>query len=159
MSKLANSVLVLALILALGATAAPALAGDHKCSADTQTCLNMMAQQLKGRGWAGLDLDKTDDGARIKTVFENTPAQKAGFKVGDILVAIDGVRLSDVSEGEHGDLQAKMKPGSHLTYTVSRDGKERDIRVTLAAMPEETITALIGRHMLEDHAVVQVASN
>jgi len=47
----------------------------------------------------------------------------------------------------------KMTPGSEVVYTVSRNGKNTEIAVTLAKLPEDVMAKWIGQHMLE-HATV-----
>ena len=52
-----------------------------------------------------------------------------------------------------------MKPGKSFSYTLDRNGRERDVRLTLIEMPEEAVVRVIGKHMLHDHAAIEVASN
>src|SRR5512137_2880506 len=94
-----RSLLLLALVALL--LPATALAGgkDYKCKVDTQTCLNTMAQKLQGRGWVGLEFDDKDPKTMAVTrVVPGSPAESAGFKVGDVLVSVDGARFADNTE-------------------------------------------------------------
>ena len=64
-------------VLVMGlALASPLFAGEQeKCSADTQTCLNKMASNLKSRGWVGIELDHNEDGQLTVTFVEpDSPA-------------------------------------------------------------------------------------
>jgi putative serine protease PepD len=68
-------------------------------------------------------------GAEIDEVIEDTPAEDAGLEEGDVVVALEGQRVTDgialiVSIRSH-------QPGETLTFTVLRDGDEKDIDVTL----------------------------
>ena len=68
-------------------------------------------------------------GAEIDEVIEGTPAEDAGLEKGDVVVALDGQKVTDgialiVSIRSH-------QPGETLTFTVVRDGDEKDIDVTL----------------------------
>jgi putative serine protease PepD len=68
-------------------------------------------------------------GAEIDEVIEDTPAEDAGLEKGDLVVALEGEKVTDgialiVSIRSH-------QPGETLTFTVVRDGNEKDIDVTL----------------------------
>ena len=72
---------------------------------------------------------KTNEGARIDAVNDGTPAEAAGLRKDDLIVAVDGERVTDgialiVSIRTH-------QPGETLEFTVVRDGEERAVRVTL----------------------------
>jgi len=68
-------------------------------------------------------------GAEIDEVIDGTPAEDAGLEKGDVVVALEGQKVTDgialiVSIRSH-------QPGETLTFTVVRDGDEKDIAVTL----------------------------
>lgn len=155
----ANWLIAAALAAALGA---PAVAGDgHKCTKTTQACLDAMAADMKNKGWAGMDLNKDEKtGAfTVKRVFSGTPAENAGIREGDVLVALNGIKLND--EGSKEALYAvkkTLKPGVQATYTIARDGKQKDYTVTLTRPSEEVIAGWVGSHMME-HATTAVAQN
>ena len=149
------------LMLVMMAVAAPALAGDgSKCSASTQDCLNSMVKNLKNRGWVGIEMDATGGtGMMIITkVIDGSPAQKAGFEVGDALLAVNGVVFSEENEQQLKDIQYSMTPGADFTYTVSRKGSKLDLDVELGKIPDNVKAQWIGHHMM-DHAELQMASN
>ncbi len=148
--------------LVLAVIAAPVLAGEeeHKCTADTQTCLNYFAQKMADRGWAGVNLDHGEEGQQVVIkVYDDTPAQAAGVLLDDVLVAINGIELNEENGEKLQALQGKMKPGAEFSYTIVRNGKEKEIALTLAKMPEEVIASMVGRHMIDQHATVEIASN
>ena len=104
---------------ALLALAPVALAGhDHyKCTKATQECLNEMSASLKNSGWIGIELDKSEDGKMlVKKVVPGSPAQQAGFSEGDVLVALQGIKLGDESNQEALKAAKKaMAPGKQVT--------------------------------------------
>ena len=68
-------------------------------------------------------------GAEIDEVVDGTPADEAGLEKGDVVVALEGQKITDgialiVSIRSH-------QPGETLTFTVLRDGDHKDIKVTL----------------------------
>jgi len=130
------------------------------CTASTQDCLNYMTKNLNDRGWVGIEMDdKGGVGMMVITkVIDDSPAEKAGFQVGDALVAVNGVSFSDENEKQLKDIQYAMTPGADFTYTVSRKGSKVDLDVELGKLPDNVKAQWVGMHMME-HAEVQMASN
>jgi membrane-associated protease RseP (regulator of RpoE activity) len=140
--------------------AVPSMAGEgHACTASTQDCLNHMVKSFENRGWVGIEMDDRGgvDRMVITKVIENSPAERAGFRVGDTLVAVNGVAFSEANQKQLKDIQYAMKPGADFTYTVSREGTKVDIDVELGQLPKSVMAQWIGSHMM-DHAEVQMAS-
>jgi len=75
---------------------------------------------------------KDNLGAIVTQVEANSPAAKAGLKVGDMVRAIDGKEVSDASQ-----LQVTVgqtRPGTTIKLSVVRDGKAMELPVTLEKM-------------------------
>lgn len=87
----------------------------------------------------------------VKRVVPGSPAEAAGMKPGDALVALNGTPLGEKSEAAKKAAQKAMVPGGKVTYTVLRDGKERPVEVTLGKLPREVLAQWVGAHMLESH--------
>jgi 2-alkenal reductase len=71
----------------------------------------------------------------IVDVVSGGPADKAGIKVGDVIVAVDGTTL----DSEHQFLNEvyKHNPGDGVSFTVQRqDGSHNQIKVTLDSRPD-----------------------
>ena len=140
------------------ALAAPALAGGGaKCeAADAQACLNQMSG-MKAKGWTGLDLDKSDATAiKVKAITPGSPASKAGFAVGDVIVAINGASMAD----KEALTKAKgdWAVGQAVTYTVKRKNTEKALTAKLESMPEDVFASMIGKHMLAAHVAMASAT-
>jgi serine protease Do len=76
---------------------------------------------------------KKPGGALISSVEDGSPAAKAGLKPGDVVVRIDG---ADV--GSSLDLSSRvsaMKPGTAAKLEVWRDGKPREMTVSIGEAP------------------------
>lgn len=148
---------IVLLSAALVMLAVPVFAGSgEKCTASTQVCLNHWASG-KDAGWTGLELDKSEEGiVKVKSVTPDSPAATAGFQIGDVLVAINGAKMSDKAELKKA--KGSWKAGQSVTYSVQRAGAEQQIPLTLAKTPEAVYTAMLGTHMLENHAVMATAS-
>ncbi len=147
-------------IAALALSVVSVVAGEgYKCDASTQDCLDQMAASLQKKGWVGIKLDETDDGRhQVTEVIADSPAVKAGFKAGDILVALDGIEFAEENHEAMMEARKTQHPGSKVTYTVERYGKTRDLNVKLAKVPQDVLAQWIGAHMM-DHANVEIAKN
>ena len=81
---------------------------------------------------------KTPRGAVITQLEKGQPGEKAGLKVGDIVVALNGQTINSAN-----DLPVKisaMKPGTQAKLTILRDGKEKEVTVTVAENPEDSVS-------------------
>ena len=74
----------------------------------------------------GLSVDK---GVYISQVVENSPAEKAGLKEGDIIVEVEGVEVT--SAAELASIIHNYTPNSVVTIKVNRKGKVLNFKVTL----------------------------
>ncbi len=82
---------------------------------------------------------KADDGALVASVQPGSPAEKAKLRASDVITAVDG----DAVKGPR-ELTRKigaLKPGSSVTLTVNRDGKDEKLSLTLATLPGDGRTA------------------
>ena len=67
-------------------------------------------------------------------VLKNGPADKAGIRPGDILVAIEGKPVSDTTEMLN--LIAQLTPGNKTKMTVFRKNQESTLDVTIGKRPK-----------------------
>ena len=95
----------------------------------------------------------------ILGVEPDSPAERAGLRKGDVLVAMNGIEYAEKNKERMHEAYNAMKPGKTITYTVERKGKNREIDVELGRIPEALVAKWIGNHMLNDHASVEVAQN
>lgn len=85
------------------------------------------AEEPEPAAWLGVSVSA--DQAAVQTVTDNSPAQKAGLRVGDIIRGIDSTRVR--SRNDLLEVLEEMLPGQKVTLRIERDGKERDIEVEL----------------------------
>ena len=148
--KRALSLLVLALSLA---TASAAFAGGEKCAHDAKVAAAKAKKaELAAHGWLGIKTDKDAAGAyRVTAVTPNSPAAQAGFRSGDVLLALNGAPFAD-KEAVH-KAKKGCAVGKQVTYKIRRDGAEKTLTATLAAVPDE----VLAQWMEEDARSSQVA--
>jgi serine protease DegQ len=102
------------------------------------------------RGWVGIEAQDItpelaesfklakEEGALIAGVLNNSPADVAGLKAGDILLAIDNKPVID-SAGML-NLIAVLKPHQKAVLKILRDGKESNVSVVIGKRPKPLIT-------------------
>jgi serine protease Do len=103
------------------------------------------------RGWLGVQIQAlTDDmartyrmkegkGALISDVTNDSPAEKAGLKAGDVVTGVDGRAIED--NGDLSSYIASKAPGTTVNLRVMREGGEQTIAVVLGTFPDETADA------------------
>lgn len=155
--KRAVPYLCLAALLSLASLALAG--GDHHCDTDVQACLNARAAKLASHGWLGIETEKNEarHAYAVTTVVPGSPAEKAGFRQGDILVALGGVRIAEGNHEALKKVKSTLGVGKQATYTVERDGRELRLTATLAPVPREVLARWVGEHMLEHHVTTEIA--
>jgi S1-C subfamily serine protease len=72
----------------------------------------------------------------ISDVVADSPAAKAGLKRSDIIVKVNG-RVVDSQFALRLNV-SQLVPGTEVDVTVIRDGKERNVKVKLGSLDEQT---------------------
>ena len=155
--------LLVVLACCAGIATTPFVAGDSpkKCTMPLQDCLDRMSASLKTTGWVGIEYDNSivsGGGYRILKVIEASPAGKAGLRSGDILYAMNGVRIAEDNFPALAKAREEWKPGQSVTYTIKREGVDREITLTLAPMPADVMARWIGEHMKMHETAERAAS-
>ncbi|MEN3033768.1 MAG: Do family serine endopeptidase [Aquificaceae bacterium] len=114
-----------------------------------------VAEQLieKGkvtRGWLGVVIQDVlpemaeslgvKEGVLIVQIAPGSPAERTGLKVGDVVIAVNGQKVSSVR-----DLQFRImrtEPGRELTLSIVRDKNRQDIKVKVGEMPDSPRSSL-----------------
>jgi serine protease Do len=78
------------------------------------------------------------EGALIADVMKNGPAEKAGIKAGDVVIAFNGKKIRNSTQLRN--WVASTKPGTEVTLKVLRDGDEKEIDVKLGTLEPEKVT-------------------
>jgi len=98
------------------------------------------------RGWLGVSAQditddiaknlnlKTREGALVAEVFPGEPAEKAGVKVGDVIVSVGNIPVKDVRSLLYA--VAKQKVGSMVPVVVMRNGEKLTLKVTIGERKE-----------------------
>jgi len=87
----------------------------------------------QGQGFLGVGVVETPEGVEVIEVFAGSPADGAGLEVGDLIISVDGVTVSTVSDLI--DVVAAAGAGTAVEVTVGRGGTELGIEVVLGIRP------------------------
>ena len=74
------------------------------------------------------DLDEVF-GAEVNTVEEDSPGERAGLMIGDVIVALDGDPVPDANTLVTG--LAQRRPGDRVVLTLLREGRRLELPATL----------------------------
>jgi len=81
-------------------------------------------------GGLGIEIQAAEGGIRIVSPIEDTPADRAGIKAGDLIIKIDDELARDMSLFEAVKLM-RGKPGTSIVLTIFREGENAPIEVKI----------------------------
>lgn len=127
------------------------------------------------RGWLGVNIQEiTHDlakqfeaannrGALVTDVVDGSPAEKAKFKRGDIIIQYNGTPIKDPTHLR--TLVSSTPPDTNVTFTVFRDKQKKEITVHIEEMPQDLAVAagsesesVTGNHALAGVTVENLSS-
>jgi serine protease Do len=115
----------------------------------------LLAKGKVTRGWLGVTIQpltpelakgfglQEPTGALIAEVINDSPAEKAGLRPGDIILEFDRKKVGHTRELQRAVTRAD--PGKTAPMTVWRDKAEKSLTVRLGEMPEDRIAAGVER--------------
>lgn len=91
-------------------------------------------------GIGGINLDEETakannlvKGVYVKTIEDFSAAEKAGIKVGDVIIEADGKSITTMDELN--EIKNSHKIGDEMSLKINRDGKDIEVKVTLSEQP------------------------
>ncbi len=96
------------------------------------------------RGWLGIEIQsqlrdptqlETSTGVEVLKVVDGSPAAKSGLRVGDIVLTIDGVEMTDANTLIQ--YVARKAPDSELNAQILRKGKNAQVKIQLEERPAQ----------------------
>jgi serine protease Do len=106
------------------------------------------------RGWIGVSIQsitpelaqamglKEQKGALVSEVMQGSPADAAGVKRGDVIISFDGKNVKEASDLPI--IVAETPVGKTVQVTVVRNGKNVDLKITIAEMKGEELASRRG---------------
>ena len=112
-----------------------------------QAAMDQKANAYVGIG-VTINILEENAGFQIDKIEPNSPAQEGGVQIGDVIVAVDGKRVTEIGS----DTAKSMVSGeenTQVTITILRDGQEQDIVLTRRTIMQqvaagEMVTDTIG---------------
>src|SRR5271154_6868107 len=112
------------------------------------------------RGWLGVQIQEVtpaiaaslglhgERGAVVAVVSPDGPAAKAGLKQGDVVLAFDGSRVSELHDLPR--LVAAVAPNTPATVAVWRNGREIELQAKLGELPDNNQVASANSGPVEE---------
>ena len=100
----------------------------------------------------GVQYSKNEDLAIVVKVFKGSPAELVGIKAGDIIKAVDGADITDMTSDEVKE-RVIGPEGTDVVITVTRDGKDIDCVCTRAS-----INSSVYAYRENDYVVLELNS-
>lgn len=123
------AVFALAAVFAVSALFVSADAGrKYKSSKDKRAWLGVYMQDIDEDMAESFDL-QTEDGVLVDDVIDDSPADDAGLRSGDVIYEFDGNEIMDCDDLTR--TLRKYNPGDEIELKVLRDGKEKTFAVEL----------------------------
>ena len=92
----------------------------------------------------GVGVQPTERGLRVVEVYDGAPADKAGLRKGDVIIAAGGKQLADVPEEAATGL-IKGREGTRVKLTILRGDKRIEKRVTRAQVSIPVVESELER--------------
>ena len=98
------------------------------------------------RGWLGIEIQsqlrdptqlETTTGVEVLKVVPQGPAAKSGLQVGDVILTIDGVEMTDANRLIQ--YVARKPPNTVLNAQIVRKGKNAEVAITLTERPAQEV--------------------
>lgn len=116
---------------------------------------DLIAEGKVTRGYLGIEIGPVDSawarrlgmesphGALVSSVVPDGPSAEAGLEPGDVIVELDGDPVRDYNRFRLNI--GLIDPGQTVTLGIIRDGREREVRVTLDERPADLSAARNGQ--------------
>lgn len=131
--------------------AATLFADGPKCNGAARVCEQQIRQMLSGRRYLGATIEDRQPGLFVKSVHPDSPAERAGLKAGDRLIAVNGKSLTNASPREFKQFLADARATGRLWMIVSRHGAYSKVETRLEPYTKEQIAKIVSAHLSQSH--------
>ena len=141
------------LLAILVAAAAVYAADEPRCNASARECDQQIRQMLSGRRFLGATIAELEPGPGlvVKAVKDHSPADRAGMRVGDRLIAVNDKSLVQATTKEFKQILADARSTGKLRLIVWRAGTYKKLDARLEPYTKEQIDKIVGAHLAQSH--------
>lgn len=143
--------LLLCVLLALTVTVM-ADDDDRRCPAPAEDCARKIREMMTGQMFLGVIFYDSETGIYVKSVVGGSPADEAGLRDGDFIVAIQGQDISDGNVKAFKKLFGKAQKQGKVRLEIRRGDMTMTTTAHLREITEEQITRIIAAHMEAAHS-------
>lgn len=91
----------------------------------------------------GCTIQLQELGLRVIEVFEDSPSEKAGLQVDDLILQVDDIEVTQETNVEELSNYIKTQGDGKITMRISRDGEEKEINLKRAKVETPVVTSSV----------------
>ena len=101
--------------------------------------LGIQMNELTEAGAKALGLPDAE-GVLVSKVVEDSPADKAGIRIEDVIVSVNGKKTPDMNQLRN--LIASITPGETVEVVIYRKGEKKTLKVKMESQPQDMFAGL-----------------
>lgn len=102
----------------------------HSAYLDTEEFTELQEGTSGKFGGLGIEVGTENGFVKVISPIDDTPAQRAGVKAGDLIIRLDDKPVKDMGLSEAVKMM-RGEPGSKIVLTIVRENKEKPIKITI----------------------------
>lgn len=135
-----------------------------ECDAFASRCLSSLVAKARNRAWVGVELQHLESKLghlEVTRVTSDSPAAKAGLRVGDLIVGIGDASFKSMTRFEAidalaGKTLASLVPGKAVPIQLERGAAELVVELVPASYSNDrhSLAVFIGRSLMSQYPEV-----
>jgi carboxyl-terminal processing protease len=107
-------------------------------------------------GGLGIEVGMEDGFVRVVSPIDDTPAQRAGMKAGDLIIRLDDTPVKGLTLNDAVKLM-RGRPGSIISLTVIREGEDQPLNIDIERAVIK-VTSVRSRMLDDDFGYVRISN-
>lgn len=122
-------------------------------ASDLKDLRSVTAGQFSG---IGIEIVASDNFLKVVTPLDESPAQKAGIKTGDMILRIDGTLVKDMTLQE-AVKKMRGEKGSTVVLTVARKGEAKPLKFSIVR-DDIKVKSVTGKILAKGYGYIRISS-